>query len=291
MPRSLPADLIASLEDDVLYPFFAVELLFDEGTFTPVPVATSTPVERVVRLWTGIGTLTYKQKEYFGVGTLLEISAIEETAEIAARGASITLSGIPSSVISLALSEPYQGRGCNIYFGTFASRGSGNVGGKVLKEDTDFVLLEDGSKITLDDRSTQLTQVFAGYMDTMNIEESAETCTVELTVENKLITLERARVARYTSAFQKSLYPNDKGLDFIEDMQDKSISWGSGTNSASNGQGGTSGGGAQTVSTTEGDTSVYVDRGDNNENDSDPKEDSDYEKPGQEDEGGGWYGG
>jgi hypothetical protein len=49
---------------------------------------------------------------------------------------------------------------------------------KVLKEDTDFVLLEDGSKITLDDRSTQLTQVFAGYMDTMNIEESAETCTV-----------------------------------------------------------------------------------------------------------------
>lgn len=65
MPRSLPADLIASLEDDVIYPFFAVELLFDEGTFTPVPVATSTPVERVVRLWTGIGTLTYKQKQYF----------------------------------------------------------------------------------------------------------------------------------------------------------------------------------------------------------------------------------
>jgi hypothetical protein len=290
MPRSLPADLIESLEDDVLYPFFAVELLFDEGTFTPVPVATSTPVERVVRLWTGVGKLKYKQKEYFGVGTLLEISAIEETAEIAARGASITLSGIPSSVISLALSEPYQGRGCNIYFGTFASRGSGNVGGKVLKEDTDFVLLEDGSKITLDDRSTQLTQVFAGYMDTMNIEESAETCTVELTVENKLITLERARVARYTSAFQKSLYPNDKGLDFIEDMQDKSISWGSGTNSASNGQGGTSGGGAQTVSTTEGDTSVYVDR-DNDRGDKDEKENSDYEKPGQEDEGGGWYGG
>ena len=285
MPRSLPADLIASFEDDVLYPFFAVELLFDEGTFTPVPVATSTPVERVVRLWTGVGTLTYQQKEYFGVGTLLEISAIEETAEIAARGASITLSGIPSSVISLALSEPYQGRGCNIYFGTFAARGSGNVGDKVLKEDTDFVLLEDGSKITLNDRSTQLTQVFAGYMDTMNIEESAETCTVELTVENKLITLERARVARYTSAFQKSLYPNDKGLDFIEDMQDKSISWGSGTNSASNGQGGTSGGGAQTVSTTKGYKSVFVDRGNNERGDRNEKEDVDKEDPGGE---GGW---
>jgi hypothetical protein len=291
MPRSLPADLIASLEDDVLYPFFAVELLFDEGTFTPVPVATSTPVERVVRLWTGIGTLTYKQKQYFGAGNLLDISSIEETSEIAAKGASITLTGIPSETVSLALSEPYQGRICNIYFGTFAAQGVVvMLATKSLKKMLTFILLEDGSKITLNDRSTQLTQVFAGYMDTMNIEESAETCTVELTIENKLITLERARVARYTSAFQKSLYPNDKGLDFIEDMQDKSISWGSGTNSASNGQGGTSGGGAQTVSTTEGDTSVYVDR-DNDRGDRDEKENSDYEKPGQEDEGGGWYGG
>jgi len=232
MPRSLPADLIASLEDDVIYPFFAVELLFDEGTFTPVPVATSTPVERVVRLWTGIGTLKYKQKEYFGAGNLLDISSIEETSEIAAKGASITLTGIPSETVSLALSEPYQGRICNIYFGTFAAKDSGNVGSKVLKEDADFILLEDGSKITLDDRSTQLTQIFAGYMDTMNIEESADTCTIQLTVENKLITLERAKVARYTSAYQKSLYPDDKGLDFIEDMQDKQISWGSSTKAA-----------------------------------------------------------
>jgi hypothetical protein len=102
MPRSLPADLIASLEDDVLYPFFAVELLFDEGTFTPVPVATSTPVERVVRLWTGIGTLTYKQKEYFGARyTSRNLLLLRRPAEIAARGASITLSGIPSVSHSL----------------------------------------------------------------------------------------------------------------------------------------------------------------------------------------------
>jgi hypothetical protein len=45
-------------------------------------------------------------------------------------------------------------------------------------------------------------------------------------VENKLIDLERARVARFTSGYQKSIYPNDKGLDFIEDLQDKKIPWG-----------------------------------------------------------------
>ena len=47
-----------------------------------------------------------------------------------------------------------------------------------------------------------------------------------MTVENKLIDLERVRVARFTSGYQKSVYPNDLGLDFIEDLQDKRVSWG-----------------------------------------------------------------
>jgi hypothetical protein len=63
-------------------------------------------------------------------------------------------------------------------------------------------------------------------MDQMNISDSADTSTIELKVENKLIDLERARIARFTSGYQKSIYPNDKGLDFVEDLQDKKITWG-----------------------------------------------------------------
>jgi hypothetical protein len=63
-------------------------------------------------------------------------------------------------------------------------------------------------------------------MDQMNIQEEAETSSVELTVENKLVDLERARVARFTSGYQKSLYENDQGFDFVESMQDKQVSWG-----------------------------------------------------------------
>jgi hypothetical protein len=63
-------------------------------------------------------------------------------------------------------------------------------------------------------------------MDQMNIDDGPETSTIELKVENRLIDLERARVARYTSGYQKSVYPNDSGLDFIEDLQDKQIPWG-----------------------------------------------------------------
>jgi hypothetical protein len=63
-------------------------------------------------------------------------------------------------------------------------------------------------------------------MDQMNIEEGGDTSTIQMAVENKLIDLERARVARFTSGYQKSIYPNDKGLDFVEDLQDKKIPWG-----------------------------------------------------------------
>ena len=53
-------------------------------------------------------------------------------------------------------------------------------------------------------------------MDQMNIEESGETSTIQLLVENKLVDLERARVARFTSGYQKSIYAGDLGLDFVE---------------------------------------------------------------------------
>jgi hypothetical protein len=74
--------------------------------------------------------------------------------------------------------------------------------------------------------STNLNELFSGYLDQMNIEEAGDTATIEMMVENKLIDLERARVARFTSGYQKSIYPGDLGLDFIEDLQDKRISWG-----------------------------------------------------------------
>lgn len=179
MSRDLTPTTIAAIDDAVVYPFFAVELMFDS---------------EVLRMWTGQGTFNDGVNDWIGAGTLLEVSAIEETAEMAVKGATLTLSGVPSEVLSLALSEPYQGRVCNIYFGV---RGE-NV----------------------------FNQLFSGYMDMMNIDDSAETSTIELKVENRLIDLERARVARYTKYYQKSVYPNDDGLNFIEDLQTRKVPWG-----------------------------------------------------------------
>lgn len=221
MSRTLSSGVEVNIEDDVIYPFFAVELLFDAGQFT---AADGTVNDRVLRFWTGFGTLTYEDQDYYGTGNLLNVSAIEETVEMSARGATLTLNGVPSEVISLALSEQYQGRPCNIYFGMFQK---GHLEREVSTEEAKaYITLQDGGLILLEGQRTSLTEVFTGYMDQMNIQEGAETSSIELKVENKLIDLERPRVGRFTSEYQKSVYPSDKGFDFVESLQDLKLVWG-----------------------------------------------------------------
>ena len=132
MSRSLDPTTLENINKDVVRPFNAVELKFD-GTHTDLD--TGLHDDNVIRLWTGVGTLTLDDgTNWIGAGTLLSISDVEETAEMAVRGATVSLSGIPSEVISLALSEPYQGRVCNIYFGTLSQ-------GSILQESSSYILL------------------------------------------------------------------------------------------------------------------------------------------------------
>jgi hypothetical protein len=203
--RQLTEVFEAALGDAVFRPFYTVELRFDEGT---------------VRFWTGIGTLVLSGVSYAGAGNLLEISSVDETVDLSARGVELTLSGISSTLITRALTSTYQGRKCLIGFGALS-------GASLLKEDGDFILLEDGGKINLELLLGGVNEVFAGYMDKMDITEDGESSSISMKVENKLITLERARIARYNSGYQKSIFPNDLGLDHVEALQEKEITWGS----------------------------------------------------------------
>lgn len=180
MSRDIPTSLFNALDDAVVYPFFAVDLDFDSGP---------------LYIWTGYGDLTIGSKTYIGAGQLINISSVEETTEMEAKGATLTMSGIPSSFLSLALQEPYQGRECRIYFG-------------------------------MTDNPSDYIEIFSGELDQMNISEEASTATIAVTVENALIRLERPIVRRFTNEDQKSRFPTDTGLRFIAGLQDKEIFWG-----------------------------------------------------------------
>ena len=205
MSRDLNSDLIAQITSEAFRPFFAINATLESTT---------------LRLWTGVGDLSISGVTYTGVGTFLTIGDLEESASISAKGLELTLSGIPSDLLSLALDTPYQGRELSLFFGvTDLQRVF------LLKEGGGFLLLENDGRIILGDDDAP-AQMFRGYIDTMNIQEGAETSTIAVSVESRLIDLERIRVRRYTDQLQKSLFTGDKGLEFVEDLQDKTFNWG-----------------------------------------------------------------
>lgn len=152
-----------------------------------------------LNLWNGIGNLTVDSVDYVGAGTLLSISAISESAELTANGITVALSGVTEPLISKARDEDYQGRELKVLLG---------------------IINEDGTV------SVDPVVVFSGFMDTMVLNDSGETATIQVTVENRLIEFERTRVRRYTAEDQKIDYPNDKGLEFVAEMAEKEIVWG-----------------------------------------------------------------
>ena len=179
MTRSTPASLLTALSQPEVQPFYAVDMNF-----------TSAPV----RFWTGYGDRTINGDTYLGSGNLLSITGLDEVNDLSAKSITLQLSGVPASLVSLALQEPYQNRECKVYFGT-----------------TD---------------TTTPIEVFSGLMNVMTIEDGGETSVISLTVESKLIRLEKSSNWRYTEGSQKARYSSDTFFNYVSDLQDKTLVWG-----------------------------------------------------------------
>lgn len=178
MTRTTPQALLNALSQPEVEPFYAVDMDFDSAP---------------VRFWTGYGDRTINGDTYLGSGNLLAITGLDEVNDLSAKSITLQLSGVPSSLVSLALQEPYQNRECKVYFGT-----------------TDTTSIE----------------VFSGLMNVMTIEDSGDTSVISLTVESKLIRLEKASNWRYTEGSQKARYASDTFFNYVSDLQDKNLVWG-----------------------------------------------------------------
>ena len=112
----------------------------------------------------------------------------------------VTLSGIPSSLIATALAEDYMGRVATVWFGTLDSSGA---------------LVADPEP------------VFGGLIDSMPITDAGETATIELQIENRLARLENTSTRTFTPEDQALAFDGDKGLDFVVALNDgRKLIWG-----------------------------------------------------------------
>lgn len=153
-----------------------------------------------MRIWTGYGDKSIGGQTYTGTGNLLKIEGLEETSDLSAAGTTLTLSGLDSTIITYALTEEYQGRLAKIFWG---------VNGV-----------------------SDVIEVFSGYMDQMIIQDQGDSSTIQLTLESRLIVLERPNIRRYTSESQKGvraqdgLAGDDSFFNWVTQLQDKRVPWG-----------------------------------------------------------------
>tara|TARA_B100000963_G_scaffold137118_2_gene119349 strand:- start:15887 stop:16495 length:609 start_codon:yes stop_codon:yes gene_type:complete len=192
MSRSIHSNIVSALANPEIEPFYAVKLSFSTGT---------------LYLWTGYGNKTINSETYLGSGNLLSIDGLEEASDLSATGTDIVLNGIDSTILTYALTEEYQGREVNIYWG-----------------------VSDVSEVV---------EVFSGYMDQMTIVDKGDTSTIKLSVESKLIILERPNIRRYTEGSHAAVIAtentrdnttytesNDSFFRWVAKLQDVQVPWG-----------------------------------------------------------------
>lgn len=189
MPRDLSAGMITALASNVLRPVFFVEIVTASGT---------------VRLWSGISSITWNSQTWSGVGKFGSISDVGETTEVRAEGIKLTLSGIPSDMITLALTSAVPGKNAKVWLALIVESGS-----PPIEE-----ILEDPFLS------------YSGKTDAVRLTDGGESATIEISVENKLIGLHRAKQRRYTHEDQQDEFAGDKGFEFVEKIQDLNLTVG-----------------------------------------------------------------
>jgi len=186
MPRSMSGGMLAAIQTSILRPAIFVELHFASG---------------VAYVWSGYGTIVWNGHSWLGVGNLGTISVIEEGVTVNARGISITLSGINSSMLADALQDMQIGAPVMIYFGLFDSSSPPS-------------LLPD-----------PLTS-WAGRMDQPTINVGGDTSSITVNCENRLIDMNVPVDRRYTHDDQQISHPGDLAFQFVNSIQELTVYFG-----------------------------------------------------------------
>lgn len=180
----------------------AMQTALAANTVRPVLLARIDLSTGTLLVWNGVGDLVWNAETYLGVGKFGNATPVQETAVLAAAGVTFGLSGIAPDLVSVALQSVRWGKSAKLYFG--------------LLDIVSGALIADPYLL------------FSGLTDVPAIDEGADTSTITLTAENRLIDLERPRTRRYTHEDQRLIDVADLGFDYVPGLQDAAIAWGQG---------------------------------------------------------------
>ncbi len=183
MSRGLTAGIQTEIAKRIVTVAIFAEIEFISGT---------------TRVWSGVGDKVLGGNTFIGVGDLGSISSVEETDDVKASSVELTLSGIPSAILSAAIGDSRQGKTATIWLAFL---------------DSSLAIISD--EVIL----------FRGRTDVPTIMEGGETSSMSMRVENHLLDLKRASNHRYTQEEQQETYPADIFFEFVPSLQEKTILW------------------------------------------------------------------
>lgn len=182
--RDMTAAALVALSDQSVRPALFFEAEFVSGT---------------IRLWSGLGPVSWAGQVWTGLGNLIGIGALDEGTNVVAQGTVVALSGVDPSLVSAVIIDAQQGLPGKIWLGFLAADGT--------------VIVDP-------------VQAFAGRLDVPQISDGADTCTITISYESRLIDLQTPREWRYTHESQLALFSGDLGFEFVTSIQEAEITWG-----------------------------------------------------------------
>ena len=140
------------------------------------------------------GGLTYR-----GAAGLGEISQIDDSAGSEVKGLQLTMSGLSSEMLALALADATVVQGVRLVI-RLALVGAD---GFVIDAPVDW----------------------DGYLDTMSIDADGDNCTISVTAESSAVDLLRGNAMTTSNADQQALYPGDRAFEYIVSQDGVPVVW------------------------------------------------------------------
>lgn len=167
------------------------------GEAVPIALLVEMDLSSPLNLNTSNLDLVVSGTTYYGTKGLGRIGAMQDTAS-ELRGLQFELSGVPSDLLSLALSEPVQGKAVRIK----------------------AAILDPSTYAVLDVRLR-----WAGRLDVMAISDGEPAGTISVTAEHAGIDLVRPASSMYTDAEQQRLATGDLFFQFLADQVEQRVVW------------------------------------------------------------------
>lgn len=140
--------------------------------------------------------LDYDGKTYIGAGNLGTISATQENSALEPSSVNLTISGVNPAVLPTVFDQEYINRPASIR----------------------LLVLDDNGGVV------GVLPYYGGLISDLSLNFSS-TSSIQISLADQLSVWSREKVSRYTDQDQKTRYPNDRGFEFVEQIQDLEIVW------------------------------------------------------------------